>query len=430
MEFSFVRAMRASIRYTLASLKRDSKRLQRAAIEVFGQPYSLSQCQEALARARGFRTWHEAETVLKRGGRDRTLPFWTIFSRNDVHEATLSAVVASELEMDQTGPVVFLGPPGEAASPALCLWAETMSAMAVPGLALLDTKAKSFQDTPLGRAAADLGLEDVIGEFRFLDAREPNLGVSLSTSGRDWARSLVHALPDAHRQAIQDTGTESLLAGMLDAIGRKRATEDGGEYSVSAWEVRTAVACMAASTPIIPRELYERGQGDEIERVENDFDEFKKRRPVAALEALSELAFLIEKRGLHVGRVFSVESKHRPTVLLFDQDDPVSVAVASVVHSLYYWRYVGHELRFQGIYTRPLLYYRDAETAGQLPVFLKVGGDATFACIVSGGSLDQRQHIPEHLHSRAHVVGVEDGALVFSGRRTPFVTGPEVSIVT
>ena len=425
MEFSFLRAMRASIRFTLASLKRDAKRLQRAAAEVFGQSYSLAQCQEALARARGFRTWHEAETVLKRGGRDRSLPSWTILSRNDAHEAALAALVGSELEMNEVGSVVFLGAPDEAAAPALCLWAETMSAMEKSGLILLNTKARSFQDTALGRAAADLGLDDVVGEFRFLDAREMNLGVSLSTSGRDWARSLVHALPEVHRVALQESGTQTLLEGILEALGAKRAKEEGSEYRVSAREVRTAVACMAASYPIIPRELYAGESSEELGSIEHDFEEFKKSRPKPALEALSDLAFQVEKRGLHVGRVFSMESQHRPTVLLFDEDDAVSLAVASVVHSLYFWRYVGHELRWKGIYTRPVLYYLDAQIPASVPAFVAHGW-GTFSCIVPGGSLSQRDHIPEHFLSSAQMVGVEEGSLVVSGRRTPLgLTKPE-----
>jgi hypothetical protein len=54
MDFSFLRALRASVRLTLGTLQKDAKRLQRATGDVFGRDFPLSACQEAYARARGF----------------------------------------------------------------------------------------------------------------------------------------------------------------------------------------------------------------------------------------------------------------------------------------------------------------------------------------------------------------------------------------
>jgi hypothetical protein len=419
MEFSFLRAVRASIRITLASMKRDSKRLQRASSEVFGHAFSLSACQEAYARARGFRTWHEAETLLKRGGRDRSLPFWKILTRNDAHEAALAALVESELELHEGGPVIFLGDQNAAARPALCLWAETMSAMETTGLILVNTKAQSLQDTPLGRAAADLGFNELLSEFRFLDAREVNLGVALSTSGRDWADCLVRALPVEEQQALEKSGTWSLLKNMLDGMGRKLSADGQDDYRVSAREVRIATACLAGNYPVLPQELTSPIADDGSNSIEHEFEAFKDDRPMAALRALAELAYAIAERGLGTGRIYSEESKHRPTVILFDQDDPASVVVAGVVHSLHYWRYVGVGLRFSGVFTRPIIYFNDVPSIAACPSFL-TSGNATFTCLVSGWSRETSDQIPGHFISGARLVDVAEGSLVYSGRRTKY----------
>jgi hypothetical protein len=45
-----------------------------------------------------------------RVGADRSRPFYSIFSRTDAHEKILSALISFELELNESNPVVFLGP--------------------------------------------------------------------------------------------------------------------------------------------------------------------------------------------------------------------------------------------------------------------------------------------------------------------------------
>lgn len=414
MDFSFLRALRASVRLNLNTLLKDAKRLQRASGDVFGQTFPLSACQEAYARARGFRSWHEAQTLLERVSRSgSTAPFWTIGSRNDVHQAVFSAIAAAELEMSENGPVTFLGPQADAALPAACLWFEMMSAAGVPGLMLVDTKAPSLQDTGLGRAIGQLGLGEIIDHCRFIDLRETHQPIALGTSVRDWTTSLMNALPEATCEKLERSGMRHLVEVTLDAVAKQRSC---AEYSVFFDSVETVVKAVCSSKPFIPLQLRDL-DSDVGRSLSLDLKRYIDDREDEAAEQLRSLVRTIGKKRMRLGTVIATETTRRPTVVLFDRDDPASVALAGVVHSLYYWRYVGMELRKRGISTRPVLYYSDREVPHYPDLLMECG--ANYTCVVIGEEREAAAAWDDLRSSGTLLVQVEHGSMVYSGRRVP-----------
>jgi len=415
MDLSFLKALRASVRLTLASLKRDSKRLHRATEDVFGRTYSLSTCQEAYARARGFRNWREAETILKRGGRDSSTPFWKIDSRTDAHETVFASIVTAELEMTENGPVCFFGAQSDAIVPALCLWAESLSLAEVPGLLLVDTEAAALQDTSLWHAVIEMGLTGTFDEFRFIDARNDNLPLAFSTTAADWVRSLLFALPEEVRAELGDSGFSALLERCIAAAAAKRSEDD---VQVFADTVESVLQSLCQKSPVFPTYLFKPTGDTEVDSLRGDFDAYLERHRPDAVAQLADLGRLVGKKGMRLGRHLAQESVRRPTVVLYNAKQAASVVLASIVHSLYYWRYVGMELRYNDIYTRPVLFYSDTADP-QVPQFIQQSG-ASFTCIVNGPARTYAQAWPESQAARSRFVYVDSGSFVYAGRRIAF----------
>lgn len=415
MDLSFLKALRASVRLTFATLKRDSKRLHRATEDVFGRTYSLSTCQEAYARARGFRNWREAETILKRGGRDSSTPFWKIDSRTDAHETVFSSIVTAELEMTENGPVCFFGAQRDAIVPALCLWAESLSLAEVPGLLLVDTEAAALQDTSLWHAVIAMGLTGTFDEFRFIDARNDNIPLAFSTTAADWVRSLLFALPDEARAELTDSGFSALLERAIAASAAKRGEDDD---QVFADTVESVLQSLCQKSPVFPTYLFKATDDTEVDSLRGDFDAYIERQHPDAVAQLADLGRLVGKKGMRLGRHLAQESVRRPTVVLYNAKQAASVVLASIVHSLYYWRYAGMELRYNDIYTRPVLFYSDTADP-QVPQFIQQSG-ASHTCIVNGPARTYAQAWLESQAARSRFVYVDSGSFVYAGRRTAF----------
>lgn len=412
MDFSFLRALRASVRLTLGTIQKDAKRLQRATGDVFGRDYPLSACQEAYARARGFRSWHEAQTVLERASRSASsTPFWTIASRNDVHQAVFTALAIAEIDMSENGPVVFSGEQKHAARPAACLWFEMMSAASIPGLALVDTQAAAFQDTEFGRAVDDLGLQEIVEQCRFVDLREQHQPIAISTSAFGWTMSLISALSEPSRERFRGTGMQHLLQSMLVKLVGDNARS---EYGIFIDSVETVVQGLCSSTPHNPSAVLSE-EGVPGDSLAYDFNRYIKDRDNNAAAELLKLVRDASAKGVRLGTVLVSESTRRPTVVLFDGNKPDTVLLAGVIHSLYYWRYAGHELRARGISTRPVVYFNDQDDF-RYPDFLVQCGSG-FTCVAAGDKATSPGEEKSVRNSRTRSVYVDDASLIYCGRR-------------
>lgn len=416
MDFSLLRALRASVRLTLTTLKRDSKRLQRTSEEVFGTRYALSICQEAYARARGFRNWHEAETILKRGGRNPDTPFWKIDSRNDLHEAVFSSIVTADLEMSENGPVCFFGPQENAVLPALCLWTEALSMAEVPGVLLVDTTAPALQDSMMWKSVVALNLESLFDEFRYIDARADNIPLAFSTTSRDWCRSLLLALPESTYEALQSCGFAHLLETAIDAAGRGATGENRQVFGDTVRQVSRALCSADPGLP--PPLLHATIEESANPSLHYDFKSYMAHQRPAEVAQLAELCRALFNKQFGLGRHLAQETLKRPSIVLFDSNDPASVVLASIVHSQYYWRFVGHELRYRGINTRPVLFVSDTAVP-QVPHFIRNSG-ASHTCVVNGVAREAADHWLESESARASFVFVEGDSFIYSGRRTRF----------
>lgn len=182
MSTSLTRLLSMQAVRNLEALKRDAKRLKKRSLQVFGTDYPLSACQQAMAVSRGFKSFAHLEAVANQLGLNRHVPFWTILSRTDAHQAILNAIIQLDLDFAAGGPLVFVGQTQEAARPALILFLERISAMQKPGLILVESTAASIQDMPWFNAASALGVDETLLAFRVLDLRENILSLDESES--------------------------------------------------------------------------------------------------------------------------------------------------------------------------------------------------------------------------------------------------------
>jgi hypothetical protein len=201
--------------------------------------------------------------------------------------------------------------------------------------------------------------------------------LAITTSPFSWTRSLLNALPVDTANLLESTGVRHILETMLDShLGLVEADESGTKKydSLSINQVEKSVARIAADHPSIPYEL----KSDQ--EFSHSFNKYIPGRPLPEVMALRNLVKNMQKKGMCLGRVISSETPHRPAIVLFDSDKPETLAIASAIHSLYYWRYVSY--RNRGIKTRPVLYFADSSNT-DMPQFL-IESSAGHTCVASG----------------------------------------------
>ena len=409
MPFSFVRAFAASRRFNISTIKKEAKRLQKASAEVFGQVYSLNICQEAIARAHGLRNWQDIINFEKRIGRDKSLPFWHIDSRNDFHERLLKSLLLAEVETNET----FIGKREHAIAPALCLWSEEISYARVPGVILVDTKAQSVQDTMLWEQVKNLNLDDLFLQFRSIDTRVGCLPVSIRTQALDWTRSLGCALPEDICKHLEDTGIWHVMRESMKCDARTEG-DDSELRTVYFDAVEKAFRLVSATKPYVPVALGD-VEGPYLDSLRHSVDKYLVHRPMEAIEVLGKLIRSLAEKQFNLRTVFWIESAQRPTIVVFDSDKPETVALASVIHSLYYSRYVGCHLRHAGIITRPVLYFGD-QSGKPLPQFLR-DPFAARTILVAGYDMVQVDALSSYEKRTTTLVHTDEFSLVADGKR-------------
>ena len=362
--------------------------------------------------------WLAARPLLSWRRRDRRAPFWKIDNRNPAYKAALSSLVTARLELCDMGPICFQGRQRDAVIPALCLWAESASLGEVPGLVLLDTKASAVQDTGLWSGAVKLGLDALLHECRHVDARSENIAIALSTRAKDWGVSLLSALPPKVHERLERSGFAHLLEKTIDALAALR--NNGESDRVFGRAVEQALFFLCMPEPMLPPQLRNgNGQDDDDDlSLRMDYKSYMDRQCPADVGQLGKLRAQLARKSIDLGPIFAQESQGRPAIVLFDSAQPASLVLASVIHSLYYWRYVGWELRDRGIHTCPVLYFSDAV---DMPVarFI-VQSSAGDTCIVNGPAPMAEDQWPTNECDRAHLVHVEDDSFVYAGRRLQF----------
>ena len=281
---------------------------------------------------------------------------------------------------------------------------------------LVDTKASAVQDTVLWSGAVKLGLETLFHECLHVDARSENIAMALSTSAKNWGSSLLSALPLAVHERLERSGFAHLLEQTINALAL--LPNNGDPYQVFGQAVEKALLFLCMSEPVLPPQLRQCNEQDEDVSLRMDYESYMDRQCPADIAQLKELRMQLARKSIDQGLIFAKASQHCPAIVLFDSAQPASLVLASVIHSLYYWRYVGWELRHRGIHTRPVLYFSDAVDVPMARFIVQ--SSAANTCIVNGPApAAEDQWLNTNL-GRAHLVQVEADSFVYAGRRLQF----------
>ncbi len=413
MDFSFLKALAATVRGQVSSLKSQTKRLQAASLEVFGQPYPIEVCRTAVAIANGYRNWGEVQNLANNVGQDRTLPAWHIKTRSDAHQACLMALVETDVEMSDSFPVVVLGDCEHAAIPAVCLWIEQISMRKVPGVIVIDTTEVTFQKTHLGVAVKALGLKDLVHRFRVIDARGPCVPLAMTATPMQWTRGISEAFSDEQWQLLEDSNVRVHFEYLIAALHQERSGERNGE-ELGPYLLDTV--CSILQNPSFVRShLPDLATAKDAisDYLHNRFEQDAARFPREALEAFTRVVLATRDRLSDVGVLLSKEALHRPTVVLCNGDDPVSMVVASLVRGMYYDRFVSERS------IRPLLYC-GAPDRKTLPKMLHFGAET----VLFTGERDMRSPIWNSYRTKCPVfVTADSDSIVVSGKLASLLPG-------
>ncbi|MGU1552441.1 hypothetical protein ACSERV_27995 [Pseudomonas aeruginosa] len=334
MALSFIRSLTASASRNISALKRDAKRLQKNSFLVFGTEYPLKVCQNAVAVSRGFRSLADVDKLEQHLGMNKNAPFWAIHSRNDTHQGILEALYCLDLEYTENGPIIFTGNQKHSILPALVLFLEQMSFKKLPGLILIETEATSIQKTSIFDAIKRLEIEETLNKFRFLDLRERNLPVSLSTESHCWIESITDALPNDIQEEIREKGWASHLkiSAYEHAKSRNQVFGPSNFPCIPFLSVSSAIYQLTAGS--YPPLWMQPSSSGEISKVDIRRPPLEKNSEEALLSLIKKL----ENRQFHTGISCEHESRWRPYVVLFSRNDPASEVLAGVIHSYFSWK--------------------------------------------------------------------------------------------
>jgi hypothetical protein len=400
---SFIKGLTTSVLSNFSSYKRQVKRLQKESLRLVGRQLEPEECQEIVAAIHGYHRWSEISESAIRANADRSRPSYSILSRTDLHESLLSCMLNLHLDLDDSRPLVFLGNLNHAAMPAFCLWAETISSNRIPGLILVETSSPTIQATVLWEGIKRLGMEEIVSQFRIIDAREKNLPVSISATAAGWARSLNSTLSEKQISEFRESGGRHVLEQICKARGGLSGWGSDKEAHFPTATIKEALLYLLNPWKGALLSMLE---GEERARLEHDYDMYIPRIPTDILQHFQSIYDSMSNWEAGLGTSVWHESTYRPTIVLFDRSNPLSHIVASAVYEGYFWRYANDRAK------RPVLFFSDLMNKS-VPCFLQ---SATNTAIVNG--LDDLSSVNENefLYGRSLSCSVNNSAIVFSGQ--------------
>ncbi len=374
MEFSFLKALAASVRNQASSLKRQSKLLHAASNRIFGTAYPLDTCRQAVAVANGYRNWKEVEGLARSAGQDRSQPRWCIEHRDDLHESCLKALVETDSEITRQRATVVLGDTADASIPAVCLWAEQISMRKVPGVIVIDTLEATFQKTPIGVAARKLGLAELFQDFRVIDARQPSIPLALTSSADQWIQALAAGLDRADWDVLQQSKAVVRLDRVMRLISHVEDPSWGDELSCQTLE--KAVRFMRSPDTIgafLDRvDEKERSTSWWYTALRQNYENNAFKFPVGEFGRLCSLIETVNAATSSVGTALLNETRYRPAVVLCDSTKPASMVIATLIGSMFAMATVD-PLKHES--TRPLLYC-STQAPATLPYLFGAGNES------------------------------------------------------
>ncbi|HGN3115206.1 TPA: hypothetical protein ACKRQV_001290 [Pseudomonas aeruginosa] len=406
MSMSFIKGLTASILSNFSSIKRQVKRLQKESERLVGRKLAVEECQEIVAAINGYRRWADISEISVRTGVDRSAPPYTILSRSDAHEKVLSVLVDFDLELDESKPLVFLGDLKYSATPAYCMWAETISARRVPGLILVETEQETLQDTALWQAIESLGLQETASQFRVIDAREKVLQVAITATPRGWVGAFASTLQPSQREEFSKAGTWHLLERLVSAYAKTSGWGASGRDDVPSSALARGLFFLGHHK-LLKTALLSELKGDERVSMQIDIEEYASQVPLSLLEVTQDLYDLMDSSTIGMGPLIWAESEHRPTVVLFNRSSRLSEVIAGAVHECYYWRFANSRT------IRPILYFSDCQEK-RCPELLSFASNS----VVCNGVSDKASGIWSGTEMKSAMFCTADvGHLIFSGQK-------------
>lgn len=409
MSLSLIRGLTASVISNVSSLKRQSKRLHKYSNEVFGQSFTLEQCQEAIAKANGFYKWSDVTDLAGKFSSDKSSPFWTIKTRNDVHESVLAALVRVNMDINAEHPVVITGDK-ESALIGTCLWLEAISLRKLPGLILVETDNLTVEDTEIGKAFMSLGKDEEFSRFRVIDARQKNLAVSISTTVRDWVWAVGYVLSKEDFDSFENSGGNHLLKSVASAYEVSDYSGNAGYEEEVSFRVIEKAAHLLTNPDIYINALLRDMETNRAYGLRLDIKNYQEKMSKDVLDKVSNIINLTAECNARLGPVIWDESKYTPTVVLFSKKSIESEVIAAAVHSMYYTRYVSQRD------IRPILYFSDSGSTS-IPQMLTFGSNSI---IVNNSISTDSDVMKSFIMERALFASTNDGFLSFSGRKWSF----------
>jgi hypothetical protein len=342
---------------------------------------------------------------------------------NDFHKSVLAALSSLDVETREDGPLILLGTLTEAILPAMALWLKEISDRQVPGIVLIDTVAQSLQDTVVWQAIEEFGLTELTRQLRVLDLREAKLPVALSVRPHDWVEAIAHALPPDIVKEFEDSAGRHLMERLCHCYGVSReglsSKNARGDVSFRCLDLAFSAAL---SRDVCASNVWKAfGEVDGF-GIQSDMDAFVSRRSDRLLAALNSLISSLRERQFSQHYLMWGETQRRPMVVLFDSRRPETCVLAAVCHAMFYWRYVGFELRMQGLGVRPTLYVNELSN-NTIPRFIEAT-DGSHTQLILGCRLREDLKRLSYLLGRGLFLDIKDQAIIFSGNRASYAQLP------
>lgn len=356
---SILHGISAAILKNVSSVKKQASRLHKSSERVFGQQHSLSQCQEAVAVANGFRSWKDVMNVAKRFSSSNEEPFWHLTERNDFQEKYLKTILQTRLSEVYLKPLLITGDLREAAELGTAQWFERMSFEKLPGLMLVDTQQRHLEDTFAGKSIQKMQIEDVMMRCRVIDARESVLNVAITANHEYWYQSIIAQMPSIGTlETLQKSLQLNALEVMLEAIGRAKQINRLG------WLELHEVSIFLLDNNGFINRFYDNKTEitfkEEVELLRAARQEIMDNKEVRlTVTILKTIIDSLYDKEFSSGISIDHESKHIPTIVLFDSYDVASSLLAGVVLQMYERFYIPTDLTAPKERQRPILFYSE-----------------------------------------------------------------------
>lgn len=249
-------------------------------------------------------------------------------------------------------------------------------------------------------------MDETAKQFRYIDAREKTLPVSISATPRGWVNAFTATLPSEQKTEFDRSGLTILLEQIIENQGRLAGwgRENRMDYPP---EIFKKAIHHLAHPEWYSAALLAQSEGQEKARLEHDLKKYAPQSSVVTRSLLD--SFWESMNSWEAGLGISIwhESEFRPTVVLFDRENQLSQVVAAVIHECFYGRYVMQRA------IRPVLYISDLADK-TLPGILEFASNTAIA----NGIEDKDSEVWNDITmSRALFCTSVESGLVFSGQR-------------